>query len=95
MTFPPMRSQMEIQRAHNLLWIVLSDKSLAEEIIPDEERGKLGYVLDCLCWVLHHDVDIHSDSCAANFAHILQFVQSELAEIEAKIGAGPPFLEGD
>src|SRR5215475_10518798 len=81
MIYPPMRPQIEVQRLHDLLMGVLSDRRLTEEVIDDEMIGPLRMAADCLCWILHHDVDVHPDSHAANFASCIRFLREEVERV--------------
>lgn len=79
MTFPPMRPQIEVQRVHDMLMDALSDRHLRESIIPEDLFGPLAMAADCLCWILHHDTDVHPDSHAAEFSYIIKLLGEELA----------------
>lgn len=81
MTFPPMRPQLEIQRLHDLLMNVLSDRRLTQAVLPAEYGPSVAMVADCLCWILHHDVDVHHDSHASDFAAFLKDLQGSLDEV--------------
>lgn len=89
MTFPPMRPQLEIQRLHDLLMDVLSRPRLVQAVIPREYVPSLMMAADCLCWILHHDVDMHADSHASEFAEIIQALRENL-EAVGFTQDGPP-----
>lgn len=77
MTFPPMRSQMELQRVHDILNDVLSDARLVHQFIPPGHVQPLMLVADCLCWALHHD----GPGChGSHFAEIMKALEESLAE---------------
>lgn len=81
MTFPPMRPQIEVQHAHDLIMDVLSDPEARGALdLPVDLIRPLMVAADVLCWVLHHDVDIHHDCHASNFADQLFWLRHDLAE---------------
>ena len=60
---PAMRSQDELQRAHDLLHgIVLGEVPVG---VPEADRPILVASLDVLCWALRHD---HNPAFAENLA---------------------------
>jgi hypothetical protein len=81
--FPPMRPQIELQRAHDLLTEVLRDRPLCEKIFRQEgQQGQAMMALDSLCWCLGHT--LMSDSgrpLGINFARLL-------IELEGALNAG-------
>lgn len=81
MTFPAMRSQVELQRVHDMLMDVLSDAELSTLVIPDYLEGSLRMAANCLCWALHHDGLDQPDTHATQFAGLLQGLRNTLALI--------------
>lgn len=79
---PPMRRQMELYRAHDLLNDVLHDKELRERLFPDPAfRCQVAMALDALCWALGHT---HSSSdrrkTGVNFGALLLDLEGLLRE---------------
>lgn len=74
-----MRSQLELQRAHDLLGEVLRDKELRERIFPDPVRlAQVKTALSCLCWQLGH---MHStDRMGENFGRLVIDLELALRE---------------
>jgi hypothetical protein len=81
MTYPPMRPQLEIQFQHDMLMTLLSDSRLLQAVVPEEYHASLAMATDCLCWVLHHDVDSHPHSHASDFAQCLKDIKEGLAAV--------------
>ena len=55
-TTEPMRSFDEIQKAHDILWMVVMEDTFAARLnIGEEARDTLQATLSALCWVLRHD----------------------------------------
>ena len=88
-TFPPMRPQVELQHAHDLLFAILSTPPVAK-LIESEFHPALRMALDCLCWSLHHDGDDqHPSSHAANFAVMIKDLREWFDEVmEEAVKAG-------
>jgi hypothetical protein len=81
MTYPPMRPQLEIQFLHDMLLGVYSDPQLVRAVIPEPYRSPLAMVLDCVCWVLHHDTESHPNAYAAGFATMMRDLREDLEKL--------------
>ncbi len=77
-----MKSEREIQRAHDLLTgIVLGEVPV--KFSPDVQEGVIA-ALDALCWVLGHE---HNQSFAGNLAEIEKALEQAgwvLAEVQTE-----------
>lgn len=69
---PPMRSQEEIQRAHDLLTGLLIGE-IPSPFLDDDNRLAIHCAADVLCWVLSHD---HNQKFAENLAQVEEYVKA-------------------
>jgi hypothetical protein len=60
------RTEAEIQRAHDLLSLVLLDPVTGQTVDPNTQATMM-HNLDVLCWVLHHD---HNETFPKNLAQL-------------------------
>ena len=67
-----MRSELEIQRAHDLLVGVILKEIPME--LPMEHLERLSLIAGAFCWVLRHD---HQKTCA----EILRAIEAEAARL--------------
>lgn len=70
---PPLRSHMEIQRAHDILVQILL-KEVPNPLKGPNDELLLVAVTDALCWVLNHDCGDHG----AGFAKTLADIEASL-----------------
>ena len=76
-----MRSQDEVQRAHDLLReIIMQEVPIT---LAPEERPAMHSALDVLCWVLGHE---HSRSFALNLEPLEQHLKDQGYWLEKKEG---------
>ena len=60
-----MRTEAEIQRAHDLLTSIITRPRLMKNVIHTDDRNILTATCDVLCWVLQHE---HNGSFAHNIS---------------------------
>lgn len=82
MTYPQMRTQQEIQKAHDILAAVGADPKLCAKI-GGLNKGHVNLAGSVLCWALRHDRP-GRDSAAQSFADMLAAF-AELLEAEGEM----------
>jgi hypothetical protein len=65
------KTQDEVQRAHDLLWGIITGDVRSFSIAPSE-RQLLHAVLDCLCWILEHE---HNQAFQENMTRLEKHLQ--------------------
>jgi len=67
MSTPTIRTEAEVQRAHDILVGLILDECPPELRPTEEQRAQLASMASVLCWMLHHD---HNTSFAELLAGI-------------------------
>jgi hypothetical protein len=88
MKFPPMRTQEQIQKAHDILLAVAKEPELRTLASKIENTEMLAMAGAALCWALAHDRVEGEESSAGNFGTLLKALDA-LVEEECETGNGP------
>ena len=75
-----MRSQREVQLAHDMLVsLLLGPKERLERIVDTDKAHLMIAAVDVLCWILHHD---HNVTFATNLADVEYLLREEGIEMQ-------------